>query len=388
MQKKILSLCFIFTLILILSGCEKNTTSTLKSLEVPVTANLGSGLEPKFDSDILNYKLSVPNDITSIEVVPSALNKGAMIKINDVDVTAAKADDDTSRKGAATVKLAEGDNDVTILVQDKAADKSNEYHININREDYSSLRKKFLKLEYTNPKTHKVMPYRLYIPDDYNSSSNKTYPLVMFLHGGGERGDDNILQLTANLGATVWATDKVQKQQQMFVLAPQARDGGDDSGFGLTRVDGKINFKNVFTLSDDSKSAKNILDNVIEKYPIDTNRIYGTGVSQGGYGIWNLDLKYPDLFAAIVPISAGGDPNSPNLDKIVNQPIWTFQAKADPTVPIKYSDDIVNALKQKGSSIKYTAYSENQYFFPDAHFAWIPAYHDQDMIKWLLDQHK
>ncbi len=174
----------------------------------------------------------------------------------------------------------------------------------------------------------------------------------------------------------------------MFVLAPHARDEGDDSGFGLTRVNNEINLENVFTLSDDAKSAKNILDNVIAEYNIDTDRIYGTGVSQGGYGIWNLDLEYPDLFAAIVPIAAGGDPNSPNLDSIVNQPIWTFQAKADPTIPIDYSANIVNALKQKGSSIKYTTYSADEYFFPSAHFSWIPAYQNQDMTNWMLNQHK
>lgn len=388
MRKILFSLSFIFVLILILSGCEKSTTSTLKSLEVPVTANLGSGLEPTFDPNILNYKLSVPNDITSIEVIPTALNDRATVKVNDVDVNDPKAEDDTSRNGAATVKLAEGNNDIKILVQDQNTDHSNEYHVKINREDYSDIRSKFLKLEYKNPDTNKVMPYRLYVPDGYDPNRDEKYPIVMFLHGGGERGSDNEAQLSANIGATIWATDAVQKQQQMFVLAPQARDEGDDSGFGLTRVNDEINLENVFTLSDDAKSAKNILDNVIAEYNIDTDRIYGTGVSQGGYGIWNLDLEYPDLFAAIVPIAAGGDPNSPNLDGIVNQPIWTFQAKADPTIPIDYSANIVNALKQKGSSIKYTTYSADEYFFPSAHFSWIPAYHNQDMINWMLNQHK
>lgn len=373
---------------IILNGCGTQVESQLSSLEVPLTTGVEASIEPKFDSNKTEYTLEVPNDISVVEVKAEAEHEDAQISINGISPTAEKEIGDPTQNGAVMVPLAEGQNSVEISVQNSGSTEPSIYNLTIDREDLSVVRDQFLDLSYTSETTGITLPYRLYVPKSYEKGVDKQYPIVFFLHGSGERGDDNQAQLTANLGATVWATDEVQDKEEMFVLAPQARNGGDDTGFGMTRVGDEINLKNVYTLSDDAITAKEILDQVIDEYPIDQNRIYGTGLSQGAFGIWNLDLAYPDLFAAIVPVAGGGDETNPNLDKIVDQSIWAFHAAADPIIPVTEEQEMVEALKANGSDIKYTEYPVEDYFYPMAHMSWIPAYHDEEMIDWLISQSK
>lgn len=381
-------LMFIAVLSLVLSGCGEKVENQLDNLDVPVTTGVEASLEPKFDSNTTEYKMEVPNDISVVEVLPTAIDSNAVITVNGTDVTTPKEAMDPTQEGAVMVPLVEGDNNVEVSVKNPDSSSPTIYTVDIVREDLSQVRSQFLDLSYTSPTTGITMPYRLYIPDGYSEETNDEYPIVFFLHGSGERGDDNQAQLTGNIGATVWATDEVQSKQEMFVLAPQARDGGDDTGFGMTRKGGEINLENVYTLSDDAITAKEILDQVMSEYPINPNRVYGTGLSQGGFGIWNLDLAYPDLFAAIVPVAGGGDPTNPNIEEIVDQPIWAFHAAADPIIPVSEDQQIVEKLQSLGSDIKYTEYPEDAYFYPMAHMSWIPAYHDEEMIDWLISQEK
>lgn len=371
-----------------LTGCGTEVENQLASLEVPLTTGVTAKLEPSFKPNVTDYTLNVPNDISIVEVLPVAADEGATITVNGIDPKAEKEPIDPTREGAVALPLAEGENQALISVQNADSSEPSEYNLTIVREDLSGVREKFLDLSYTSPTTGITLPYRLYVPASYTAGTETEYPIVFFLHGSGERGDDNEAQLTGNLGATVWATEEVQKKQEMFVLAPQARAGDDSTGFGMTRVGDQIDLRNVYTLSDDAITAKEILDQVISDYPIDDNRIYGTGLSQGGFGIWNLDLAYPDLFAAIVPVAAGGDPDNPNVEKISDQPIWAFHAAADPIIPVETERAMVEKLQSLGSDIKYTEYPTTDYFYPMAHASWIPAYHDEEMIDWLLAQSK
>lgn len=384
-SKKVLGVA---TLLITLTGCGNAVDNQLSSLEIPITTGVEASLSPAFKTNITEYELDVPNDISTIEVKPTAAQNDAVVTVNGTDVSAPKEELDPTQEGAIMVALDEGDNEVKIEVSNSEADVPTIYTVNVVREDLSKVRSKFLDLSYTSPTTGITMPYRLYVPDSYEEGIDEKYPIVFFLHGSGERGDDNELQLSANIGATVWATQEVQDKQEMFVLAPQARDGGDDTGFGMTRVDDQIDLKNVYTLSDDAKTAKEILDSVTTKYPIDQSRIYGTGVSQGAFGIWNLDLEYPDLFAAIVPIAGSGDKNNPNIEEIVEQPIWAFNAAADPVIPVTEEESMVETLQSLGSDIEYTEYPADDYFYPSAHMSWIPAYHNEDMIDWMIEQQK
>ncbi len=131
----------------------------------------------------------------------------------------------------------------------------------------------------------------------------KAYPLVLFLHGGGERGTDNQKQLLANDGAVLWASPEVQKKHPAYVLAPQARNDVD-GGFALTRnAQNEIDLTNVFQFSPDLHKAYEVLQHVLTSYKIDQKRIYATGLSQGGFGSYQLNITYPRLFAAMIPIA-------------------------------------------------------------------------------------
>ncbi|MEH7119946.1 chitobiase/beta-hexosaminidase C-terminal domain-containing protein [Neobacillus vireti] len=228
---------------------------------------------------------------------------------------------------------------------------------------------------------YKEMPYRLYVPDHYDPS--KSYPLVFFLHGGGERGTDNEKQLMANDGAIIWAAPENQAKHPAFVLAPQARNVWD-GGFGLTRdSNNMISLNQVFEFSQDLNTSYEILQKVRSEYNIDSNRLYSTGLSQGGFGTYNLNMKYPDLFAAMVPISSGGDPSQ--AYKLIHQPLWDFHSEDDAVIPVSYSRNIITAIKNAGGNPIYTEYPAGMGY---NHGAWVPAYENKEMIEWVFNQVK
>ncbi|ULT57054.1 chitobiase/beta-hexosaminidase C-terminal domain-containing protein [Neobacillus drentensis] len=229
--------------------------------------------------------------------------------------------------------------------------------------------------------TYKDMPYRLYVPENYDST--KSYPLVLFLHGGGERGNDNVSQLMANDGAVIWASPENQLKHPAFVLAPQARNVWD-GGFGLTRdINNMISLNRVFEVSQDLNTAYEILQKVKSEYNIDSHRLYSTGLSQGGFGTYNLNMKYPDLFAAMVTISGGGDPNQ--AYKLIHKPLWDFHSEDDVVIPVSYSRNIITAIKNAGGDPIYTEYPAVLGY---NHGAWVPAYENKEMIEWLFKQVK
>ncbi|WP_391559084.1 chitobiase/beta-hexosaminidase C-terminal domain-containing protein [Robertmurraya sp.] len=229
--------------------------------------------------------------------------------------------------------------------------------------------------------TYNDMPYRLYVPENYDPS--KSYPLVLFLHGGGERGTDNEKQILANDGAVIWAAPENQAKNPAFVLAPQARNV-HDGGFGITRdTNNIISLNRVFEFSQDLETAYNILQKVRNEYNIDSNRLYSTGLSQGGFGTFNLNIRYPDLFAAMVPIAGGGDPAQ--ASKLVNKPIWAFHAVDDIIIPVSYSQNIVAAIQNAGGNPIYTEYPAELGY---NHGSWVPAYENKEMIEWVFKQVK
>jgi predicted peptidase len=229
--------------------------------------------------------------------------------------------------------------------------------------------------------TYNEMPYRLYVPENYDPE--KSYPLVLFLHGGGERGTDNKSHILANDGAVIWAAPENQAKHPAFVLAPQARNQ-HDGGFGITRdSNNNINLSRVFEFSQDLESAYEILQKVRTKYNIDSKRLYSTGLSQGGFGTFNLNLRYPDLFAAMVPIAGGGDPEQ--AYKLVNKPLWAFHAVDDIIIPVSYSRNIISGLTNAGGMPIYTEYPAELGY---NHASWVPAYENKDMIEWVFKQVK
>lgn len=195
--------------------------------------------------------------------------------------------------------------------------------------------------------------YLLYLPEDYGTKK-ETWPLVLFLHGAGESGDD--LQKVKKHGPP-----KLVDQGKNFpfiVVSPQSARGGWDA-----------------------QTLNALLDDVTAHYKVDKDRIYVTGLSMGGFGTWSLAAAFPDKFAAIAPICGGGNTN--DAKKLKNLPIWVFHGAKDRAVPAARSEAMVKALKDAGAEqVKFTLY-------PDAeHDSWTVTYDNPEFYEWLLKQNR
>jgi predicted peptidase len=356
---------------LALSAVLPTQAATLRQLSVLATG--GAELSPNFSPATRSYRVSVQSDIATLHVQALPEQEGAAVTFT-VNGQA------TDPKQPNQVALNTGDNTVRIRVAGSASD---DYELTVNRQDVSAVVAKFQKLAFTDAATGARMPYRLYVPE--NMRSGQKYPLVVFLHGGGERGDDNEKTLTANQGGTVWALPEEQAKRPAFVLVPQARAVWN-GGFGVTRnPNNEIFLGKVFNQAEDTQTAHKLLMKVLQDHPqIDTSRLYATGLSQGGFGVWAWNLTHPDLFAAVVPIAGGADPKE--VAALRNKPIWVFHAAADPVIPVSYSQQSVQALRAAGSQVRYTEYPSDTYFFPIAHFSWVPALRNSEMREWLFQQ--
>jgi predicted peptidase len=215
-----------------------------------------------------------------------------------------------------------------------------------------------------------VLRYRLLKPEPYDPK--KKYPLVLFLHGAGERGDDNNKQLVH--GVAEFAKAENRQKYPCFLVAPQCPNEQlwSDSDW---RNDAP-------TLPKEPTAAMRLtleLLEVLQKdFAIDADRLYVTGLSMGGFGTWDVILRHPKQFAAAVPICGGGDPSL--ATRIAKMPIWVFHGAKDRAVPVSASRKMVAALKKATGHPKYTEYPNVD------HFSWVPAYRDPEMFRWLFGQ--
>lgn len=216
-----------------------------------------------------------------------------------------------------------------------------------------------------------TLPYRLFKVKDPVAGTK--YPLILFLHGAGERGTNNTSQLTANAGATVWATDAHQAKHPAYVIAPQCP--ADKQWVDTPWGDGSYSTTTV-AVSDQLTTALEIADAVATEFATDPARQYITGLSMGGYGTWDAIVRNPDRFAAALPICGSADLSRAELIKLL--PLWTFHGDADSTVPPKGTRDMVAALKAVGSTVKYTEYAGV------GHDSWSMTYANEEVIDWLF----
>ncbi len=192
--------------------------------------------------------------------------------------------------------------------------------------------------------------YLLYLPKGYDEGQNKKWPLVLFLHGAGESGD-NLQKVKAHGPPALVA----KGQDFPFILvSPQSPGRG---------------------WNPDTLNA--LLDDVVEHYQVDPDRIYLTGLSMGGYGTWTLAAAHPDRFAAIAPICGGGNPK--DAFKLKDIPTWVFHGGKDNVVPLGRSTEMVEALEAADArEVKFTVY-------PDAgHDSWTETYNNPEFFEWLL----
>jgi predicted peptidase len=216
--------------------------------------------------------------------------------------------------------------------------------------------------------------YRLLVPD--RIEPGKKYPVVLFLHGAGERGDDNKAQL--KYLPTWMAEPKMRAAYPCFLIAPQVPN---DQKWVNAPWDKKTGQPLPEKMSDSMNIAVGILDEILKTEPADPDRVYLTGLSMGGYGTWDLAERMPKRFAAAVPICGGGD--DMKSDRLVGLPLWAWHGDADPAVPVERSRQMIEAIKKAGGNAKYTE-------LPGVgHDSWTKAYTDpQGAIPWMFEQRR
>jgi predicted peptidase len=218
-----------------------------------------------------------------------------------------------------------------------------------------------------------TLQYRMLFPD---SDTLRRYPLIVFLHGSGERGSDNEAQL--KWGVQNFATDQNMIRFPAIVIAPQCPEKVSWSNF--TRGKTSADIKLQPTPTKPMELLIELIHQLVKTMRIDSNRIYITGLSMGGYGTFDAIERYPNLFAAAVPVCGGGDVS--RAASIAHIPIWIFHGAEDPAVNPAYSRDMLKALTDAGAHPGFTEYPEV------GHFSWLGAYSDPLMMQWLFRQHK
>jgi predicted peptidase len=222
---------------------------------------------------------------------------------------------------------------------------------------------------------NKSIVYRLFVPKNYSPS--KKYPLMLTLHGAGERGSDDSSQLFHYFNKE-WAGDSVQVLHPCFVAAPQCPL--DSQWVNTPWANGSYDMDKV-PISGPMQAVAGILDSLEKEFNIDPDRVYVSGLSMGGYGTWYLIAKFPGRFAAAVPVCGAGDPKKAAV--IGKLPIWAFHAEDDAVVPVAGSRDMVKALQAIGGSPKYTEYPKAMGI---NHFSWVPASKSAELITWVFQQ--
>lgn len=346
-------------------------------LELQVTIGGGGELSPAFSPDVTHYTAWVQSDIDNVRVIATA-REGAEVTISGAPVNR------DFFGNVAGYRLEVGQNELVITVNDNGV--TGTYTVTIEREDIMPVVNKFQHFTYQDSTTGVDMAYSLFVPEDYDPS--RSYPLVFFLHGNGERGYDDQIHLIANQGATIWAKPEEQAKRPAFVLAPQVPlENLSPQGENLDGVWTNPIHGDPYTPTKYLITAYNILQKVMEEYNIDEKRLYSTGISMGGFGTWAMNIHYPDLFAAMVPVVSFGDPVGA-AEKLVDKPIWQFVAEADFVIDINAARAVNQAIIDAGGSPRYTEYPASAYIYPMAHFAWVPAYANAEMREWLFEQVK
>jgi predicted peptidase len=199
-------------------------------------------------------------------------------------------------------------------------------------------------------------PFHLFVPPGYESDPRQRWPLLIFLHGSGERGTDLAV-------VTKWGPPHIVADHPgtpMLIVSPQLEPGGD---WDVAKLD-------------------RLLADVRKRYRIDQARISLTGLSLGGMATWRWALAHPDLFAAIAPVAAKTPIDE--ACKLKDLPIWAFHGDDDGAVPVRGDVDMVDAVRACAGAVKpkLTVYPATD------HFSWIPAYDDPALWRWLSEQRR
>jgi predicted esterase len=212
-----------------------------------------------------------------------------------------------------------------------------------------------LKSQQTSQTFVQEMHYLLYLPDGYAGDTLQKWPLLMFLHGSGECGDE-----LAKL--KVYGPPQLIEKGKKFpfiVVSPQAIDA--ETGF-------------------QAEQLKGLVEDLKKHYRVDEDRVYLTGLSMGGFATWELAEKHPEEFAAIAPLCSGGDTSK--AWKLRHMKVWCFHGAKDDAVPLAASQQMVDAIKKYNPNVRFTIY-------PNAnHNCWDVTYNNDSVYSWLLSQRR
>ena len=225
-----------------------------------------------------------------------------------------------------------------------------------------------------------TLPYRILFPEDYNPK--KQYPLVLFMHGAGERGNDNEIQLVH--GASLFLKAENRKKYPAIVVFPQCAE--KDYWVEVNRrilADGtRIR---EFPFNEQPRPSTGLVielvEQMIEDKIVDESRLYVMGLSMGGMATFELLARYPDRFAAAMPICGGGNPKLARA-YAPNTPLWIFHGDADEVVKVENSRRMLRAVVDEGGKAKYTEYPGVN------HNSWDSAFAEPDFLKWLFSNRK
>lgn len=200
------------------------------------------------------------------------------------------------------------------------------------------------------------------------------YPLILFLHGAGERGNDpkNLMpHFPSQMERSEW-----RDKYPCFIVVPQCRN--NEMWMAAPWSD-KESSPLPEKPTDQLQMAIHVLEKSLKELPVDLDRVYLTGLSMGGYGSWELAMRRPELFAALAPVCGGGDES--RVERLKNIPVWTAHGDKDTVVPLERSRRMVEALKKVGGEVRYTEYPGV------GHNSWTPFYADPNgVVPWLFQQ--
>jgi predicted peptidase len=224
-----------------------------------------------------------------------------------------------------------------------------------------------------------TLPYRILYPAHYDP--HKNYPLIIFLHGSGQRGHDNENQLIH--GGHFFLEDSLRNQFPSIVIFPQcaANTGWSYFGFVFDTVKRTVNLSFTFQKKPGKYAllVKELADSLVTAGLINTRQMYIGGLSLGGFGTYDFIERYPGYFAAAFPICGGGDTSrAPTIAG--RTAVWIFHGSADPLVNVRYAQQYFRSLKRANADVKYTEYPGVK------HNSWDNAFNEPGLMEWLFSK--
>lgn len=225
----------------------------------------------------------------------------------------------------------------------------------------------FLAKTYQNSRGETI-PYRLFIPQGYKKQ--KKYPLVLWLHGGAGRGNDNLKEISGGntIGSHVWTLPENQSKHPCFVVAPQCPANQLWATLDMAKP------------TEQMQLVLELLQNLQRTFSVDAQRLYVVGQSMGGFGTWSVIAQHPRMFAAAIPICGGGDESE--ASKLTQMPIWAFHGEKDEAVSVERSRKMIDAIRQAGGMPKYTEYKAAD------HVIWDKVFSEPELLSWVFAQNR